>query len=252
MFLKLKITAVIFTMAALLLFSGCAMKTDIIRVEDKIDAMRVDQQKMNNTVTRLDSMMTTEASGNAEVRAQMSSAISDLTDQFRIMQANMNDLMSQVANLVQNQGSRPTYINQQTGPDSGRTATSPPPGVDCQTLYDDSFVNVRRGQYQEAIKGFNDYLKYCGAQESAADARFWIGESYYSLDDYKEALSQFSQVIKDYPSSKKGAGAMYKMGRCYEELGQKKEAKATFNKIVTSYPGTLEATQAKEKLKELK
>ncbi|SYZ73887.1 exported hypothetical protein [Candidatus Zixiibacteriota bacterium] len=244
--------AAVIPMAALLLFSGCAMKTDIIRVEDKIDAMRVDQQRMNDTMTRLDSMVTAESSGNSELRAQMSSAISDLTDQFRIMQANMNDLMSQVGNLVQNQNSRPTYVGPQTGTDSTGKTASPPPGVDCQTLYDDSFVNVRRGQYQEAIKGFNDYLKYCGTQESAADARFWIGESYYSLDDYKEALSQFSQVIKDYPSSKKGPGAMYKMGRCYEELGQKKEAKATFNKIVTSYPGTLEATQAKEKLKDLK
>jgi tol-pal system protein YbgF len=136
--------------------------------------------------------------------------------------------------------------------DTSATASPIIPGIDCQELYDESFINIRRGQYEEAITGFKDYLKYCGNKESADNARFWIGEAYYSMEKYREAIDEFEILLKDFPASEKQPGAYYKMARSYEELGQKNDARETFQKLVDEFPGTLEAEQAKEKLKELK
>jgi tol-pal system protein YbgF len=249
---KNKITAITKIMAILFLLGGCAMKPDIRRLEEKTDAIRSDQLKMKAAIERLDSLFHSEAQSSRQLRAEMSAAINDLVEQFRITQANLNDLQDKIGRNA----TRATVIAEPTTPTrptgSLGDTFSIPPEVDCQMLYDDSFVNIRQGLYEEAIKGFNDFLKYCGKLELASDAHYWLGESYYSVEKYKEAIAEFDAVVKNYPSSRKRPGAMYKMARCHEELGQKKDAKAIFNKIVDEFPNTLEASQAKEKLKELK
>ena len=231
------------------------MRRDVIRVEEKTDAIMSDQSAMKKSIAHLDSLLNSESEASIELRAEIRSTIGDLTDQLREMQSSMNDMQDRIAQMSQGQSGRMTVVVPPHPADTSKKDTSVatlPPGLDCQTLYDDSFVNIRRGQYDAAIKGFNDYLKYCGNQDLAADAHYWLGESNYSLEKYKDAIAEFDTVVKNYPTSKKQSSAMYKTARCYEELGQKKDAKATYNKIVNEFPNTLEASQAKEKLKELK
>ncbi len=252
---RLKIAAAIVTMAALFLLGGCAMRRDVIRVEEKTDTILADQSQMKKAVMHLDSLLNSEADASIELRAEIRSSVNDLMDQFREIQASMNDMQDKMGQMTQGQSAR-VPINVPPRPTDSAAADTTgkalPPGVDCQTLYDDSFVSIRRGQYDDAIKGFNDYLKYCGTQELAPDAHYWIGESLYSLEKYKDAIAEFDIVVKNYAASKKQSSAIYKMARCYEELGQKKDARALYKKIVDDYPNTLEASQSKEKLKELK
>jgi tol-pal system protein YbgF len=250
-----KMTAAILIMAALFLSGGCAMKRDVIRVEEKTDAILADQSQTKKAVMHLDSLLNSDAEASKELRAEIRSSVGDLMEQFQAMQANMNDMQDKIGQMSQGQSGRSSIATPSRPSDSAvsdTTGITAPPGVDCQVLYDNSFVNIRRGQYDDAIKGFNDYLKYCGTEELAADAHYWLGESYYSLEKYKDGIAEFDNVVKNYATSKKRSGAMYKMARCYEELGQKKDAKVIFKKIVDEYPSTLEASQAKEKLKELK
>ena len=245
--------AAIFFMTALFLLAGCAMKRDIVQLETKVDTIRSDQQQTRDVVMRLDSLLSSESDASLKLRAEIRSTIGDMIEQFRGLQASVSDLQDKVNMLSQNHSSRPVISSNLPGANAGDSAAGrTAPAVDCQALYDDSFINLRRGQYEDAIKGFGDYLKYCGTQEGAANARFWIGESYYSMEKYKEAIAEFETLLRDYSKSEKRPGALYKIARSYEELGQKKEAKAKFKTLVDDYPGTLEASQAKEKLKELK
>lgn len=238
--------------AALVMVSGCAMKWDIARLESKLDSLQVEQRQMIMTTMRLDSLLNSESEASLKLRAEIRSSLTDLTEQVRIMQATMNDLQDRVRLIGGSQtGGRTVAVTPPAGADTSAAAAATP-SVDCQTLYDDSFVNIRREKYEDAIRGFNDFLKYCGTHEAAADARFWIGEAYYSMENYKEAIAQFEMLIKDYPKSVKRAGAMYKMARSHEELGQKNEAKKNFEKLIDEFPSTLEASQAKQKLKDLK
>jgi tol-pal system protein YbgF len=246
-------TVILLLVAAMLIVSGCATKRDVMRVEEKINNVRANQTEMMESLARVDSLVTSDTEESALLRAEIRTSLSELLDQFRMIQASMNDLTDKVSYLAET-GQRPTVIIPSTAQaDSTDTAQAEPviPGIDCQQLYDDSFINVRRGQYEEAIKGFTDYLNYCGMQDQADNARFWIGESYYSMEKYNEAIEEFKLLEKDFSNSEKRPGALYKMARSHEELGQKTEAKETFNKLIDEFPGTLEAEQAKEKLKEL-
>jgi len=252
--LSKNITAAVLLTAAVTVFSGCAMKRDVIRVEEKVIQLRSENRDTRRIVTRLDSLLSAETEESVRLRAEIRSSIGDLLEQFRMMQANLNDLQDKV-NYMSQSGTGRMIALAPTDTSAAADTTAAEqimPGINCQELYDESFINIRRGQYEEAIKGFTDYLEYCGTQELADNARFWIGEAYYSMEKYKEAIREFEQLNTDFSASEKRPGALYKMARSYEELGQKNDAITTFQKLVDEYPGTLEAEQAKEKLNELK
>jgi len=249
-----KIQVAILFIVATAIISGCCMKRDIVIVDDKINRIRADQKEMKSAIARLDSLFYSDSEESVKLRAEIRSSLNDLMEQSRMVQANMNDLQDKVNYLVQRGPAHYPIMPSLARADTADTASSTPivPGIDCQELYDESFINIRRGQYEEAVQGFTDYLKYCGSQESADNARFWIGEAYYSMDKFVEAINEFGLLLKEYPNSEKRPSALYKTARSYEELGQKKDAIKNFEKLVDEYSGTLEAEQAKEKLEELK
>lgn len=213
--------------------------------------MRFDQKDIKTSIARIDSLYRTEGDASLQLRAEIRSSVGDLMREFEIMRANLDDLRTMMAGM----NSRPTQVVitepvVDSTSDSLQTQTVIP-GIDCQELYDESFINVTRGQYEEAIAGFADYLNYCGSQDLADDSRFWTGECYYFMDKFSEAISEFDLLLKDFPQAEKRAGALYKTARSYEELGRKNEAKRTFQQLIDEFPETLEAEQAKGKLKEL-
>jgi len=248
-------TAAFLVMAAVLISTGCAMKRDLIRVEEKVNQVRSEQNMTSRAIGRLDSLLSSESDETVKLRAEIRSTINSLLEEFSMMQAGMADMQDKMGYILSQGGQQPMAIipkKDSTGHADTTSATSTMPGVNCQELYDESFINISRGEYDAAIKGFTDYLQYCGKQDLADNARFWIGEAYYSMEKYQEAIREFKQMEIDYSGSEKRPGAMYKMARSYEELGNKADAKAIFQKLVDDYPGTLESEQAKEKLKEMK
>jgi len=202
MYLFKKIQTGFIALVVLVIFSGCAMKRDVSIVDEKVNRMWTEQRDIAKRIEHLDSLMSADAEESVKLRAEIRSSLGDLMDQFNMMQANMTDLQQKLDYLAQRGGS-PSVIMPQTGMtpvDSGDTTAAQEvvPGIDCQELYDESFLNIRRGQYDEAIDGFTDYLRYCGKQDLADNARFWIGESYYSTNRFKEAISEFDLLLKDY------------------------------------------------------
>ena len=239
----------VFALAASIV-AGCCMKRDIAAVDAKINRIRADQQQLKESVIRLDSLLYADADESVRLRAEIRSTLGDVMEQFQMLQANFDDMQNKL-NYMAEQGGSVRITPQTTPTDTADTTAAVMAGINCEELYDESFINIRGGHYEEAIQGFTDYLRYCGTQDMADNARFWIGESYYSMDNFRSSIDEFEKLLKDYPNSEKRQGAYYKMARSYEELGQKNDAKATFQKLVDEFPGTLEAEQAKEKLKEL-
>jgi len=247
-------TAAFIFIAAVLLLTGCAMKRDVIRVEERVMEIRSGQRETQRSIDRIDSLLTGSSDETVKLRAEVRSTINSLLEELQMMRANINDLQDKVGYLATSDQKRVIVMPPTSAGDTaGATTEEPaPPGIDCQELYDESFIEIRRGQYENAIKGFTDYLQYCGTKDLADNARFWIGEAYYSMEKYPEAIREFRQLEIDFSTSEKRPGALYKMARSYEELGELNDAKAIFEKLVENYPGTLESEQAREKLKELK
>lgn len=235
--------------------SGCAMKRDIVVVEEKVNTVQADQKKIKASVDRLDSLLTAESDASLKLRAEVRSAVNDLINYFQMMQANMSDLQEKVDYLAQQgssaQGNMMQPIIKPVDTSGSAAAPVMNPGINCQELYDESFIIMRRGDYESAIASFNDYLKYCSSHENADNARFWIGDAFYTLDRFQEAISEFDLLMRNHPDSEKRPSAMWKMARSYEKMNQIANARDIFQQLVDDFPNSLHADEAKEKLRVL-
>lgn len=256
MSLKSLSKAVVIFTAAFITLVGCATKRDVMIIDERVQRIEADQKRVVESVERIDSLLAGEKDASLELRAEIRSSVRDLLTEFQSMRTSLADLQSKVDYLTERGQTRGGYMPPVTvtSGDTSKTADSVAiiPAVDCQALYDEAFILLRQSQYEEAILSFNEYFKYCATHEKADDARFWLGESYYSMKKYNEAISEFDLLLKNYPESEKCPGAVYKIARSHEELGHPKDAKQNYQKLVSDYPGTLEADQAADKLKELK
>jgi tol-pal system protein YbgF len=86
----------------------------------------------------------------------------------------------------------------------------------------------------------------------AANAHYWLGETYYSEKKYDQAILEFQEVIKNFPGKEKVPAAMLKQAMAFKEMGDTKSARYLYKKLIEEFPAAAEAKSAKEKLKDLK
>ncbi|CAN7257506.1 tol-pal system protein YbgF [Bosea sp. LjRoot237] len=103
-------------------------------------------------------------------------------------------------------------------------------------LYDLAYAHVLRKEYERAEMSFREFLQSYPRDRLAADATFWLGESYFQRQRYREAAEQFLKISRDYPKAGKGADSLLKLGMSLNGLGARDQACATFAKVGVDYP----------------
>lgn len=124
-------------------------------------------------------------------------------------------------------------------------------GAAKNSLYSYAIELNRQRKYTEARGKFQEFIKKYPNDQLAGNAQYWIGETYYSVNDMKNALTSFQDVLKKFPKSNKIPDAMLKIGYVQEKQGKKQEAIATFQNLLKKYPKSKPATLAKQKLQTL-
>ena len=148
------------------------------------------------------------------------------------------------------------------GPDSTGDAEASSPGSASGTAaadqeaaarrdYDSAFETLRAGRYQEAAEAFRRFVADHPESALAANARYWLGESYYVVRDFDAALPEFQQVIDNYPESNKRPDALLKIGFVYFEQGRMEEARTTLERVVADFPDTTAANLAQRRLNQI-
>lgn len=117
--------------------------------------------------------------------------------------------------------------------------------------YKRALSETNMGNYKDAIKLFEEFLKKYPNSSLADNAQYWKGEGLYATKDFAGALIEFQKVVKNYLQSEKRPGAILKQGYCLYEQQSYQEAKAFLNKVITEYPKSDEAEEAKERLKKI-
>jgi len=118
--------------------------------------------------------------------------------------------------------------------------------------YESAFNLFKIGNYQAAIAGFENFLKTYPASPLAANAQYWIGNSYSALRDYKTAIASQQKLLSLYPASPKVPDAMLNMASSQADLGDKLSARRTLEEIIAKYPASPAADIAKKRLASLK
>ena len=139
-------------------------------------------------------------------------------------------------------------------PPTAATATPPvaaAPAANERADYDLAFDALKRGQYAEASKKFDGFLKVYPQGEFADNATYWLGESYYVTQKYPVALKTFQGLLASFPQSKKAPDALLKVGYCYYQLGDTVKATSTLKSVMERYPDQPVAKLAEGRLRAL-
>lgn len=145
-------------------------------------------------------------------------------------------------------------------PPANADGVAPPPDADAaggsadnaQAAYQQAFELLKKGQYPQAIRGFQDFLGRYPGSDLANNAQYWIGEANYVSRTYPAALTEFRKVIDRYPSSSKVPDALLKIGFIYYQQSNWDKARTTLNQVKTRYPTSSAARLADERLRKMK
>jgi len=127
----------------------------------------------------------------------------------------------------------------------------PVPGGSDQDNYNAAIELLREQRYEPAALAFQQFLVSFPNSQRAANAQYWLAESYYVTQRFDEALTAFQAVIDSYPGSSKDADALLKVGYCNYELERWDAAKAALSRVQADYPDTTAARFADQRLKRM-
>lgn len=122
--------------------------------------------------------------------------------------------------------------------------------------YEAAFGLYRAGKYADAIDRFQAFLQTHPSSEFADNALFWMGESYFKLNDFEQAAVAFDRVVKRFPKGNKVPDALYRQGVSLQEIGNRTGQQSTygpaacqiFKRIADEYPASERVAEARRQL----
>jgi len=117
-----------------------------------------------------------------------------------------------------------------------------------QAEYMQAFGLFSADNYAAAAEAFNAFIANHPEGEYAANARFWLGECYFSTGRYRESIDSFTKVLDMSPSAGRAADAMLRIGLSWQELDEPVKSSATLQAVVDKYPDSKAAVQARQHL----
>src|SRR3990167_1200791 len=120
-----------------------------------------------------------------------------------------------------------------------------------QGAYDIALSALRQGDYVESARSFQTFLADYTNAPLAANAWYWLGESYYATQNYPIALRSFDTLLSSFPDSPKAPDAMLKKGYCQIEMGDAGAGRQTLNRVINEFPGSDAARLATSRLRVL-
>jgi tol-pal system protein YbgF len=219
------------------------MKNLIEQSTDNVNKVANSVSELNQTLQRSH----TDEGGRAD---QLSGQIQSLHDSVDELKARIAKITQQLDSIQSAQQNLPP-----TGaPAAGGTAGVPQAGGQAppaDVLYNNALRDYNSGNYQLASQEFADYLKYYQNTDLAGNAQFYLGDIAYRQGDFQNAVKAYDAVIEQYPDGNKAAAAQLKKGFALLEMGQRQAGVRELNALVTRYPRSIEAQQAKDRLKKL-
>ena len=256
---------------------GCALKGDVRRVERQIGEYREETARADSARAVMLARLLDDLAG---LQAQASSILDTLTSQRQAIVAmqgsfrgELTQVQRQLVTIQELTGQSQSVISQlrneiarreiipvarplpgqrgeRAGAGAGAGAGQSPSDPGPEEMFTIGRRELGRGAPQAARVAFRRLLELYPQHGRAADALYWIGES-FRADDPDSAAAAFEQVVERFPSSDRAPLALYKIGLDAERRGDLAAARLYFQRVVAGYPRSDEADLARAKLKNL-
>jgi len=234
--------------------TGCATKRDVDRIRSDLAWVRARQDSIATSLLELDSAF---AAGQEEQRSLALTMGGDIRRQLDDMERQLvqiQELLGQsqivLGSLRERIGVRESQVpGPGVEPDSTSIEAAEAEvgaGSDARALYAAAMEQFRRGAYNTARSGFEEFLDAFPADELAPDAQYHLAETYREEEDASRALAGYNRVVQLYPNSRAAPTALYKAALLQFEQGNKDSACQYFQRVMAGYPRSDEARLASD------
>ncbi|MDR3762830.1 MAG: tetratricopeptide repeat protein [Acidobacteriota bacterium] len=212
---------------------------NVNKMSDSVQTLqRTLQQQSGDTQAKID-----QVSGQIQT---LNDSIDELKARLAKASKQLEDMQTQQQNIVQPApgGSAPATAQ----PPAGAAAVQAPP---ADMLYNNALRDYNAARYDLAQAQFQDYLKYYPNTDLAGNSQYYIADMEYRAGNFDAAVKDYDRVLEQFPGGNKTAAAQLKKGYSLLELGRKDAGIHELNALIQRYPRSIEATQARERLRKL-
>jgi len=250
---------------ALGLVAGCALKGDVRKVELQVQALRGEAAKSDSVrATERDSILaavravqqalTTQQAYLVQLRGDLRTELLSVQQQLVSVQeltGQSQQRLTELRTRIESRAQQPDPVVPVGGGGAPVGPSGNPAGPGPDQMYDLSLQQYRRGSVSTARLGFREFLRVFPTHERAADAFFYVGES-FEKDAPDSAAAVYDQVVKAYPNSPRAPSALYKLGLLAEQRGDKAAARRFYARVIAGYARSPEADLARQNQQRLR
>ncbi len=251
--------------------AGCALKGDVRKVELQVQALQAERTRADTAQRQLvDSVLevlaavqralTAQQAYLVQLRGDMRTDLLSVQQQLvtlqelaGVSQQKMSEMRSQLEQRAQQPVPDVSAAGGQPAAGGAQPPVGPsgnPAGPGPAQMWDVAMQQFRAGRYSTARLALRELLRVFPSDEHAADALFYVGET-FAQDSPDSAAAVYGQVVKQFPNSPRAPSALYKLGLLAEQRNDKAAARTFFKRVVAGYPRSDEANLARDKLQRL-
>ncbi len=132
-------------------------------------------------------------------------------------------------------------INEKTGTPNGGAITSgtPQPSgapANAAQAYDKAFSYLQQSNYTDAQAAFTSFLSTYAKHPLAANAQYWLGETYYAQTQYSTAAKTFAKAFQDHPTGQKAPDSLLKLAMTLDKMNKRADACLTLSELTKRFP----------------
>ena len=172
-----------------------------------------------------------------------------IADEIEALRSTLSSIPAMLTQLSQQQQPQPALpVDPNAPPQPAGVAPPPvslalpPPaagaGQSPNRMLDAAKSDYFSARYELAITGFDAVIKTFPTSEAAAEAQYFVGESYASQNRWTDAITAYETLIRVHAKSAFVPEAYYKLGIALERNGQLPAARAAWERAVKSYKDT--------------
>lgn len=109
----------------------------------------------------------------------------------------------------------------------------------------------KTGNYPNAVKAFQDFLKQYPDSIHVPNVNYWLGNAQFALKDYQRALDNYQGLLKDFPDTPKTPDVLLAMAQSQQKLKQPAIARKTLKQLIARYPSSAAAGTARKLLAQI-
>ncbi len=127
----------------------------------------------------------------------------------------------------------------------------------AKKLYQQAFKTYSNRDFKNAIRLFSEFVKRYPSDMDADNSQYWIGQSYYQLEDLLSAEHAFRKVLQNYPHNDTKRGyktpdAILMLGRIYTHRNQPIKGRYYYEKVIERFPTSRSAAKAKREVQSMR